>query len=99
MNRKEALKMLPKNGCVLEVNVVNMQRLIIDNTSIINKIYDDFESRACKNCKYYNGVSYVKKPYCTKHHDSWSKGEMYEFDMGKNFSCYKWEAKAKKELS
>jgi len=53
--------------------------------SIVNKIYNDFESRICENCKHYN-KSYLKEDYCNEqiilpyHHDE-------------KFGCNKWEEK------
>jgi len=61
---------------------------------IVNIIYDDLDKEICGNCKYYTGEkSYCSSNYCKKHHDPWSKGEMFEFDMGKDFGCNKFEAK------
>ena len=41
-----------------------MMREIMEDIEVINKIYDDFESRTCENCKHYkngwHGVSIGK---------------------------------------
>ena len=56
MTREEALYML-NDG-------------LYDNEEVINKIYDDFESRTCENCKYYEFISSVDSYFCTNKESS-----------------------------
>lgn len=51
---------------------------------VINEIYDDFESRTCKNCKQY--INYHK--LCRQ--DVSIFGESF---LNKDFGCNKWEKK------
>ena len=64
-----------------------------DAENLINKIFDDFENRTCKNCRYY------KKGYC--HHSdicywvgsSSKEGICVDYLYLKNFGCNKFEKK------
>lgn len=59
--------------------------------SIINKIYDTFESRICDNCKYLNTELISDTILCDKtvssHNSTW-KSEVH-----KSFGCNKWQGK------
>jgi hypothetical protein len=49
---------------------------------IVNKIYDDFESRTCESCRFYTKTN-QKNHICNLEHDIW------HLDRG----CGKWEKK------
>jgi len=58
---------------------------------LINKIYDDFESRICENCEYYQEIKYFDLKYIEGRDDTPWKYRMqcvklYE-DYGKDFGC------------
>ena len=52
----------------------------------INKIYDDFESRTCGSCKYFNLAE-----TCTK--EEFRDDGLLLVPYSKEFGCNKWEAK------
>lgn len=92
MTREEAIeKVAPRLSHIQNMPLAKKIKWIKE---FIHHIYDDFENRTCENCKYFNGASvHSKKRYCTIHHDSWDKGEFFEFNLGENFGCNKWEDK------
>ena len=50
MTREEALIKREENY----YNTAGQENTTDDVVDLINEIYDDFESRVCENCKYYN---------------------------------------------
>ena len=52
---------------------------------IVNKIYDDFESRTCNNCVYYNSMN--ESSGLCEHLG------LPELGVDSDFGCNKWEAK------
>lgn len=77
MNRDEALDKII-NGSTRE----NVQ------VKLINKIYNDFESRTCEGCSYFRGCSIDE---CTCDNEL-SMGYTYT-DLTKFDGCNKWEKK------
>ena len=64
----------------------------------IDEIYDDFESRVCENCKYWEeNINMLKKRTgdgdCHKEIDE--IGDMYNSYTSKDFGCNKFEPKIK----
>ena len=73
MTKEEAKKEFWKNGgvfervfksCLKDVIKCSYQGIEIDN--YIDKIYDDLESRTCRNCKYLDAVNVCQNidSYC-----------------------------------
>ena len=58
--------------------------LDLDLDSVIDVIYDDFESRCCGNCKYFTSSPNTNKYDCCE------KGIS---DASISFCCNKWESK------
>ena len=50
---------------------------------IVDKIYDDFESRTCENCKHQEGIG------CEVYPSAWNWFSLNESE----FSCNQWKAK------
>ena len=78
MTRKEALNFLGIYGQITK-NQYDVQ---------VDKIYDDFESRICKNCEYWNKYDECEKIY---YHDNLANREYIE--TNEDFSCNKFERK------
>ena len=57
-----------------------------DAENLVNKIFDDFESRVCKNCKFFVMDNYGK--YCEKFN-----GEDNPCDIREDFGCNRFERK------
>ena len=60
---------------------------------LINKIYDDFENKICKNCKWFNKVGLVGYSCSNK-----KNKEMFGMSIiwiNENFGCNKFERKEK----
>lgn len=58
----------------------------LTRSEVIDKIFDDFESRTCENCSMYTDGFGI----CTIAYDTFERSE----DLNKsNFSCNNWEAK------
>lgn len=57
MTREEAIKESYNNDYIEDGEFVNLGA---DVRCLISKIYDDFESRTCENCKHWDG------DYCNK---------------------------------
>ena len=47
---------------------------------LIGDIYDDFESRLCKNCKWFKGID-----------KSYKVCKLYDISHGEDFGCNKFE--------
>lgn len=82
MNKQKARRTL-KNGIFTRedgVKCITLRRAII----VLDEVYNDFENRICKNCKYYEEYSSVccngDSPLCADVVD-------------KDFGCNKFEAK------
>ena len=89
MTREEAIKRVFKifDGENLNDGIlVVAPGLIVD---LIDRIYDDFESRICKNCKYYNnGNCPILQGASVKYVLDW---------LDETFGCNKFERKEKWE--
>ena len=70
----------------------NLLVMAVDTEKLVNKIYDDFESRTCENCLFKQEREYQ----CTNLHIN-DKHPLKEADywlhVNKDFGCNKWEAK------
>jgi len=58
--------------------------------ALVDKIFDDFESRTCSNCIYFDKAptEYHENECLNKFND-----EIVNFGMDTTFGCNKWEAK------
>lgn len=66
---------------------IDVEKLVID------KIYDDFESQTCKNCKFYVNGREDTYTHCRKHSDPWDRGAMCNFNFGDGFGCNEFKMK------
>ena len=86
MDREEALKENYNNfDC--------MYPQMLDSKLLINQIYDDMESRTCKNCKYY---SYFKQDGCAVCDHEENIQEYlggYGMQITEDFGCTNWKSK------
>jgi len=90
MNREEATQ-------TIHDLVYSPHRCTIDIERITNKIYDDFESRTCENCKYAtftadrNGqkFGFCKQEDVMKIQPEF--GLLFPLNIMEWFSCNKWE--------
>jgi len=83
MTREEALKR-PSNF-VTNAGFLNRSKVY----GLINEIFDDFESRTCKNCKHFNQHAYTTATMGTHR----MRCGHYGFECCHDFGCVKWEAK------
>lgn len=63
---------------------------------MVNKIYDDFESRTCENCKHYEEIIQGIGECSNDIYEGFSAGLVYDYDnmfLPKDFGCNKWESK------
>ena len=64
--------------------------LIDDVTNLINQIYDDFDSRICKNCKYWK--KYVNTSLC-------NEGTLdFIIETNEDFGCNKFERRINEKI-
>ena len=67
---------------------------------VVNKIYDDFEARICKNCKFYNMDDFLCN--AIPESDSWIQDALdrivpnAQFCPDENFGCNKFEMRGDK---
>jgi len=80
MTREEALQQF--ENVAFDCNRKDNEKLLLlDNAKIIiNKIYDDFENRICKNCKYSNSFL-CDRVFCSK----------FNTLVDRDFGCNKFE--------
>ena len=70
-----------------------------ENSNLIDKIFDNLESRNCSNCKYkddeYFDLFCINPDVVNQHNQLFGDGQpMYDnFKVSVNFSCNKWETK------
>ena len=65
-----------------------------DTLKLIDAIYDDFESRKCKNCKYFNEVSSCEHEKNTQYLTTsiqFDEQTYYQMDTTKDFGCNRFE--------
>ena len=98
MTREEALKEREENY----YSTIGQENTTDDVEELINKIYDDFESRVCKNCEYIRypkDKTYEGKAKCMKNCSSSTtaviiNGDYFEYTIVEpNFGCNKFERK------
>ena len=83
MTKKEAKKYyLLKN----KWDTINREELY----DLIDEIYDDFENRTCKNCKYFKGSNKIAN--CSNLEVGAMNGGAF-IDVDKDFGCNKFEKK------
>jgi len=92
MTRDEALGTLPRHYTDKDGNQY-IAKCTVEH--LVNKIYDGFEARICKNCKYYdkdgmcNGYWYDDETVCS----DYSVVPNPEIYVDKDFGCNQFEAK------
>ena len=90
MTRDEAFKIA---GEINEVCYGVLTEIKPNIFHLIDKIYDEFESRTCENCKHFvpsevNYVLYPDQNYCMEDISMDSDFTMIEY----NFGCNRWES-------
>lgn len=85
MNRREAYfefsKILINDSKESYVHKTKYKNLIV-------KIYNDFENRSCKNCKYCEVVFSYTYPLCVE-----DINKPFQIHNNEKLSCNKWESK------
>jgi len=79
---KEEAKLLVEKKCHSGVEVVD-------------KIYNDFESRICKHCKYYSDNKLLQR-FCKNHQLKIKPPGLYFIPQSEDFGCNRFERKVKK---
>ena len=83
MTRKEALDNLYGLAISSSPDLLDFNQV----ESLLEAIYDDFESMICKNCKHYISCATTENEIC----DLYSCGHGFEFTPDENFGCNKFE--------
>ena len=93
MNREEAKNQFSNE--LLDIIFKRNNELEVGGTyKIIDEIYNDFESRICKNCKYFK--EFTKEIPFTEGLKIDKIGcELFEGNFGKNFGCNRFERRNK----
>ena len=88
MTREEAKKVIRNIGEGWAVSEGDVEELI-------DKIYDDFESKICKNCKYFKGTGMIAN--CSNLEVGKMNGGAF-IDVDENFGCNKFERRENERI-